>query len=181
MPTTFISSHRLDNEACPEDLAFLLKHCRDWLESELFIRFPEDEDWAPWEDTSYLNEDDWADPEIVANVKAISDTCKHIAFVAELPYGEYLGYWRGEAKRPIAESPLVKYSNDGCFSLWGTSMLQALHFDMEEALLDKLREIAERAGWQLSQAHLSDYCESEAPDSPDEFHQARYQFHRQHP
>lgn len=112
MPTTFISSHRLGNEACPEDLAFLLKHCRDWLESELFVRFPEDEDWAPWEDTSYLNEDDWADPEIAANVKAISDTCKHIAFVAELPDGEYLGYWRGEAKRPIAESPLVKYSND---------------------------------------------------------------------
>lgn len=62
MPTTFISSHRLGNEACPEDFAFLLKHCRDWLESELFVRFPEDEDWAPWEDTSYLNEDDWPTP-----------------------------------------------------------------------------------------------------------------------
>ncbi len=78
-------------------------------------------------DTSYLSAADRANPDIMANVRAIAAVCELIAFVAADQEDEYYGYWRGPGKRAVADSPIVKLDNEGQFSLCaGTTLAEAL-------------------------------------------------------
>jgi hypothetical protein len=111
-----VSKHRLGGEPVPEDLKILLAH-RDELSGWLGCSLPDAPDWAPWLDTSYLSEKDWADPGIRANVRAMEDVCRHIAFVAQADGSELFGYWRGQQSRRIRDCPLVRLDTEGQFAL----------------------------------------------------------------
>jgi hypothetical protein len=118
-PTEILSQfscNRLDGEPVPEDLKILLSH-RDELAERTGIRLEWAEGWAPWLDTSYLSEDELRNPDILANLRAIREVCRRIAFVAEDEEEQYFGYWRGPARRSVASSPLVFFDNEGQFRL----------------------------------------------------------------
>jgi len=110
------SINRLDGEPVPDDLCILLPH-RDELAERSGIRLVLDDDWAPWLDTSGLGEAVRNDPDAAANIRALSEVCRLIAFVAVDPAGQYLGYWRGPTRRKLAESPLVVLDSSSQFHL----------------------------------------------------------------
>lgn len=109
------STHRLGGDRVPVDLAILLPH-RDELAQRTGIRLNWDKDWAPWLDTSYLRDEERADPGIAANLRAMEEVCSLIAFVAQEEDDQYVGFWRGRDNLPIAECPLVFLDNEGQFN-----------------------------------------------------------------
>lgn len=133
-------------------------------------------DWAPWSDTSYLNAEDLADPDIVANVRAIAEVCERIAFVAENQEGEYFGYWRGLDQRSIADSPVVYLDNEGSFHVCsGSNLAEAIagtFYDVEEFLEIKvwLNSIGIAMQAESEDALATPDCEQ----TPSEVHQGLY-------
>jgi hypothetical protein len=110
------SQNRLNGEPVPDDLKILLPH-RDELAARTGIRLELAEAWAPWLDTSHVSEADRLDPDRVANLRAIHSVCAHIAFIAVRGDEEFFGYWRGPARRSVANSPLVFLDNEVQFHL----------------------------------------------------------------
>jgi len=113
------SIHRLGGEPLPADLRLLLSH-REALRERTGIVLNWSSDWAPWRDTSYLTPEDLADPGIRANVRAIDDVCRMVAFVIADEDSNYLGYWRGPEHLPISQAPVVRLDNEGQFGFCGT-------------------------------------------------------------
>lgn len=119
---TKFSANRLHGDPAPPDLSLLLAN-RAELARRTGIVLTDSESWAPWLDTSYLQESDLADPEILANIRAIADVCKFIDFVAEDEDSNYYGYWRGPAHVALSKAPIVCLDNEGQFGFCGTANL----------------------------------------------------------
>jgi hypothetical protein len=166
------SENRLRGEPVPEDTRILLQHRRELLEL-LGVDMQSEASWAPWLDTSYLSGADLADPDIVANVKAVHDVCGWISFVAAYEEGEYYGYWRGPESRPVARSPIVLLDNEGQFQLCaGRTLAEALVArapGFEEAR-DWMRSIGIGVPWD-SEADMSWF---EDEHDPDQMHREAY-------
>jgi hypothetical protein len=77
----------------------------------------------PLPDNSYLNETDRANPDIMANVKAIDDLFKMAIFVAEHEDGDLYGYWQGAENTPLTSAPIIQYDTEGQFNILGGSGL----------------------------------------------------------
>ena len=165
-----ISKNRLNNEKCPNDLVFLIEHCLDLLD-EMGIELNGDENWNPWDDKSYLTEEDLKDPEIVSNVKAIDDTFKLISVVAATDESEFIGYWKGVENKPISEAPIVFYSNDGQFSLCGSRFIESLFFNIfDDELLGELKDRANNAGLKLNFVSIDELENPKTEISPEAYH-----------
>jgi hypothetical protein len=149
-----LSRNRLGGEPIPEDLRILLEH-RDELLVRTGIELNWDQDWAPWRDTSYLTEEDWANPDIAANVRAIDSVSDLTAFIAAHEDGEYIGYWRGPEGRAISHSPLITLDNEGQFAFAGGGNFAA-------ALLSRAFD----EGFAELRAWLRSLGISEIPESP---------------
>jgi hypothetical protein len=89
------SLNRLSGDSVPDDLRLLLPH-RDELANRTGIELSWAKDWAPWLDTSYLHPEEKSDSGIAANIRAMSDVCSLINFVAQDDEGQYFGFWRGQ-------------------------------------------------------------------------------------
>jgi hypothetical protein len=109
------SANRLGGDPVPDDLRLLLPH-RDELARRTGIELSWAKDWTPWLDTSYLREEERADPAIVANIRAMGEVCSLIAFVAKEEDAQYFGFWRGADKLAIRACPLVFLDNEGQFN-----------------------------------------------------------------
>jgi hypothetical protein len=170
-----LSKRRLGGEPVPKDLAFLLAHA-DALAKRTGIELNWEKEWAPWSDTSYLSAADRANPDIMANVRAIADVCELIAFVAAHEDGEYYGYWRGPGKRPVAESPVVRLDNEGQFNLCaGSTFAEALleqTFDEEQ--FGELRDWLRSLGVTVGAETQDDLASPKGKPSPDKMHKDLY-------
>ena len=135
------SARRLGGEPIPDDLKILLGHAEEFARRTSLALHGE-EGWAPWLDTSYLTKEDRRDPDTMANVRAIADVCGFIAFVAANDDDECFGYWRGPDLRPIAESPIVHFDNEGQFYLVGGTFAEAILFQAGDGV-----QFAETREW----------------------------------
>lgn len=118
-------ANRLSGGTIPGDLAILLQHAEE-LADRSGIELNWEKSWAPWADTSYLTKTDRQNPDVMANVRAIAEVCKWITFVAANDEDECFGYWRGPSMRPLVESPLVLFDNEGQFTLCGSDFCEAV-------------------------------------------------------
>ena len=76
---------------------------------------------------SYLNDSDRQNPDIVANVAAISNVVVLTTIVAESEDGDMIGYWHGLERTPIGKAPIVKLDTEGMFCLMqGRSLSEAM-------------------------------------------------------
>ncbi len=110
------SINRLDGEDVPEDVRILVHHA-DELAAKSGMRLVVDEDWSPWLDPEALSRSVQSDPEAAARIRATTEVCRLISFVAGDGQGQYLGYWRGPTHRRISVSPLVLLDQSGQFHL----------------------------------------------------------------
>ncbi|HZK81676.1 MAG TPA: hypothetical protein VFC46_11425 [Humisphaera sp.] len=172
---TLFSKLRLQGEPVPADVKVLLDH-----NEELFgrtgIRLNWDENWAPWLDTSYLRPEELAKPDIAANIRAISEVCSHIAFVAAHEDAEYYGYWRGIEGRPVSISPLVVLDNEGQFRLCrGTNLVEALlERTYGEERFDELRQWFISIGFSVAPKSMDDLAEPPVSSMPKQLHKSLY-------
>jgi hypothetical protein len=78
-------------------------------------------------DHSYLNETDRADPDMMMNIEAINEVFKLATFVVELEDDDILGYWHGLENTPIDQAPIIKFDNEGQFSICqGNNLTEAI-------------------------------------------------------
>ena len=80
----------------------------DYLELEMV----DDPKWDEPSDTSYLNDDDRADPDIMSNVEAMTATNGLISWFARDQEG-YVGLWRGPSNTALEEAPIVRLDTEG--------------------------------------------------------------------
>ena len=176
------STHRLGAEAVPPDLLVLLQNA-DALRQRTGIKFSSAPDWAPWFDTSYLSDAEKRNPDIIASVRAISEVCGLIAFVAELEDSEYMGYWRGPTKRPVASSPLVILDNEGQFRLCaGTCFAETL---LERTYGDEqfgtLKAWLQSLGISIPQNSIDDFAYPQEATDPNALSMELYERYRKEP
>jgi hypothetical protein len=166
------SAHRLNGDPVPDDLAILLAH-REELAKRTGIVLNASPGWAPWLDTSYLRESDWANPDIRANVRAIGEVCKVISFVAQDEDANYLGYWRGPTRVSVSQAAIVCLDNEGQFDFCGTT-------NMAGAILTRGGRFEELRSWLVNVGVGSlpsgryDLFDLDIHPSPRELHEALY-------
>lgn len=135
------SQNRLGGEPIPVDVQLLLAHI-DGFAARTGVELNGQEGWAPWLDTSYLSQENKANPDIMANVRLMADVCGMIAFIAAHEDGEYYGYWQGPDKQSIATAPLIRLDNEGQFGFCcGTSFVEGIlsRLTYDEAQFTELR------------------------------------------
>jgi hypothetical protein len=171
---TAFSTHRLRGEAPPPDLAILLRH-RNVLARQTGFAFDTSSSWAPWLDTSYLRESDWANPDIRANVRAIAEVCTSIDFVAADEERNYFGYWRGQA-HAISQAPIVRLDNEGQFDFCGTTnMAGAILTAGGGGPFEEVRSWMQGIGIASLPAGPYDLFDADVRPSPRELHKTLYE------
>ena len=169
------SKYRLGGEPVPADVVILIDH-QDELLERTGIELNWKKAWAPWSDTSYLSPEDWANPDIAANVRAIGEVCGMIAFVAANEDREYFGYWLGLKKRAVEKSPLVRLDNEGQFSLCGVSNFAevVLSQSADDEQFDEWRSWLVSLGVEVKLVSLEAMKYPEEKTPPDKVHNQLY-------
>lgn len=174
MSVDLVSKNRLGGESCPSDLEILILNCSDLL-GEMGIEINCEVSWAPWEDKSYLTEDDLKNPDIMANVKAIDEMFEYTKFVAQADGGEYIGYWKGVECNNISSAPLVYYDTEGQFELCGSRFVEAVFFLVDdEDLLAEFKQKCIGLGIKMDFNNLDEISIPELSCTPDELHNKKY-------
>lgn len=168
------SANRLGGEPLPEDLRILLAHSEE-LAERTGIELNTEEGWAPWLDTSYLNDDDRANPDTMANVRAIADVCRLVAFVGATEDGESFGYWRGPDGAPVAVAPIVVLDTEGQFRILGSSFAEAVLFQTygEESFAE-MRDWLRSLGIEVRVASIGEIPTPAAEPHPADLHHELY-------
>lgn len=87
---------------------------------------------------SYLNEQDRADPDTMANIRAFDEVFALSAFVAVGDEDEIVGYWQGPDQVPLHEAPFVMLDSEGQFSLLpGETITEAMVIYAVQARFDE--------------------------------------------
>jgi hypothetical protein len=92
-------------------------------------------------DHSYLNETDRANSDIMMNIEAINEVFNLSTFVVELEDDHILGYWHGSENTPIDQAPIIKFDNEGQFSVCrGNNLTEAIIAETMSYQEDKFPE-----------------------------------------
>jgi hypothetical protein len=168
------SARRLGGEPVPEDVKILLGHARELAERS-GVELNWEAESAPWLDTSYLTEEDRRNPDIMANVRAIADVCRYVAFIATCDDDEYLGYWRGPGLAPVAGAPLVVLDNEGQFGVCGSTFTEAvLNRSQGEEHFNELRDWLRSLGIEVREGSRYDWTSPMIEVPPDRMHRELY-------
>jgi hypothetical protein len=173
------SQNRLNGEPVLPDLKILLPH-RDELAERTGIRLEWVEDWAPWRNPSPLSEAQRGDPDLVANLQAIEEVCRFIAFVAAAENGQFFGYWRGPKQRRVANSSLVVFDQEGAFHLCASSCFAEAVLEREYGgkRFSKLRAWFRALGIPIGWENPSQLTCPFEKSPPKELHKALYERYR---
>jgi hypothetical protein len=179
------STAHLGGQAAPPDLALLLEvqwnGTSDVL-ADLGFRFWRDAKRSPLLEMTYLNDNDRANPNTMANVAAAQDVFAFIAFVGEDDDGNAYGYWLGPDHRPIENAPIISYDTEGQFSVRpGRMLAEALladRFSSQEDEFLMLRDQLNQLGLNISAASPRDLHAPDVKPAPEQVHRERYNAHR---
>jgi hypothetical protein len=131
---------------------------------------------------SYLNDEDKANPDIMANVRAIDSVFNYITFVVKTDDSDLIGYWHGPENTPIESSPIVKYDTEGQFSLLlGRQLSEALlgeHVFDDDEEFTRLREWFLQNQIIIAASNWDDLDFPETKTKPNELHRNLYNQNR---
>ena len=112
----------------------------------LELELVDDPSWGEPSDTSYLSESERENPDIAANVDAMAETNKLIAWFGRDAEG-FLGLWRGPSNRDLAASPVVRLDTEGQYSIVAATIADYLAIAMPEDEFASTRETLTNAGF----------------------------------
>ena len=87
----------------------------------LELQLVDDPRWGEPSDTSYLSARDRADPDIMANVEAMTATNMLIDWFGRDMEG-FVGFWRGPEGLPAETAPVVRLDTEGQYALIATTV-----------------------------------------------------------
>lgn len=159
---------RLDGQAIPNDLGALLAAISNNPGFEASDDNPLSKIWAeflwtgktyPLLDHDYLNDQDRADPDIMANVRAMQDTDKKLKFVIQCEDTSLLGYWQPDPGIPIEQCALFWLDTEGQYHLTeGKTLAETLAYralvDGESDTYRSLKEAFARLGVNVPEADV---------------------------
>jgi hypothetical protein len=114
----------------------------------LELQLVDDPSWNEPSDTSYLSDADRQNPDIVANVEAMAETNKLIAWFGRDAEG-YLGLWRGPNNRSLTEAPVVRLDSEGQYSIVAATVPEYLAIAMPEDEFADTRDALTKAGFKV--------------------------------
>jgi hypothetical protein len=178
---------RLGGRPVPVDLRVLLESTWNGDSGpidELGLSFLEPGVPNPMLDVGYLNETDWANPDIAANVAAIQEVARYVGPVAITDNGDLLGYWLHPdqpADRPLRT---FRYDTEGQCSVFGQCSLAETivitHLDPDDESYAAVLDDFERLGVPVSTrdwAELEDILDDDPhfAVTPGELHSVLYE------
>ncbi|HFK3784973.1 TPA: hypothetical protein ACG1RN_004009 [Klebsiella oxytoca] len=146
----FITPQTRTNAMTPEILLLRgkinqLSEITEYIELEL----TDNPQWEAPSDTSYLNEKDWADPDIVDNVRAMQATNKLISWFGEDNEG-YVGLWRGPDDIPLEQAQVVRLDSEGQYELVADTIANYLAISCDEDEFPHIRQLLTTAGFSVA-------------------------------
>lgn len=130
-------------------------------------------------DHSYLNDNDRANPDIMANIAAVDEVFRHSLFVARDGDDNLYGYWL-HPDEPVGPPAVVCYSNEGQFSIKGGSLTEVMisvhAFDDED--FATLAQVFIDAGVPITTRTLVEFAEPVVVTSPAGLHNRLYRTER---
>ena len=119
--------------------------------AEIDFEFIDDSKWSEPSDTSYLNENDRADPDIMANVDAMEATNKLIAWFGRDQEGGFVGLWQGPENTPLEHAPVVRLNNEGQYEIVAATVPDYIAIaDMDEENFDNARSALLAVGFNVA-------------------------------
>jgi hypothetical protein len=181
------SQSRLAGRAIPADLRILL--LLQWQRgaanagadplAEMSVKLLEAGETHDMLDLSYLNDDDRANPDIMANVAAMQSTCEHAAFVASDQDGSLVGYWFGPENVAIGDAAIFKLDSEGQFLLLeGRTLSEALlgnHVFEDTEKFAQLKAKFADVGVEIRGDSWDELPYPNPPSDPGTFHEERYE------
>lgn len=128
---------------------------------------------------SYMRPEELADPDIAANIRASDGVFALISFFVEDDESNLFGYWHGPGHIALAEAPIVKYDNEGQFSLLpGRGLVEALIgdrvFDDDEAFAGHAEGLR-AAGLVIAARSWDELADSPSASDPAQLHGRLYE------
>lgn len=115
----------------------------------LELELVDDPRWGEPSDTSYLNERDRANPDIMSNVDAMNATNALIDWFGRDMEG-FVGLWRGPSNTPREQAPIVRLDSEGQYSLVATNIGDYLAISTDEDDFDDNRAALIAAGFTVA-------------------------------
>ena len=118
---------------------------------QIEFEFIDDPQCAEPSDASYLNETDRADPDTMANVAAMDETNKLIAWFGRDQEGGFVGLWRGPENTSLERAPVVRLDNEGQYNLVAATVPDYVAVsDMDDEAFDDTRAALLAAGFNVA-------------------------------
>jgi len=122
-----------------------LQEVFDSIELELH----DDPNWEEPSDSSYLSEDERKDPEIMANIDALTETNKFVHWFGRDTEG-FVGFWRGPSSKPINECPVVRLDTEGQYMLVAMTIPDYILVTTQEEEFEETSKALTKAGFKVS-------------------------------
>jgi hypothetical protein len=140
---------------------------------QLELELVDDPRWLEPSDTSYLNDDDRANPDIMANVEAMSATNELIDWFGR-DQGGFVGLWRGPSGRPLTEAPVVRLDTEGQYRLVAATVPDYLAIEMPRESFAETRAKLIDSGFTVSASPEVLWQRLEQLDQPNDYRHERY-------
>jgi hypothetical protein len=135
---------------------------------ELRLELVDDPAWAEPSDTSYLNDADRANPEIMDNVAAMAATDELIAWFGR-DFEGYVGLWRGPSQRPLARAPVVRLDTEGQYALVAATVPDYIAMGMSRDGFERRRAALVEAGFDVGSSPDVIWAALEPFDDPNAY------------
>lgn len=110
------------------------------------LELVDDPSWPEPSDTSYLNEKDRANPDIMANVDAMAATNALIAWFGRDMEG-FVGLWRGPQGTALTDAPIVRLDTEGQYDIVARNIGEYLLITVDEDSFDEHHAAVLAAGF----------------------------------
>ncbi|ROO86000.1 hypothetical protein EDD29_3557 [Actinocorallia herbida] len=172
---------RLGGRPVPEDLRTVLTETwegRPGLVEQLGVRILEPGTTHVLMDHSYLSAADRANPDLMANVAAMTETAEYLRFVVELAQDFLLGYWFHPAEPADRPAPIVLLDTEGTYEpMPGATLTEAVvsyWAGRDDGTYADYRAELAALGLSLSPRSLADLTEPTLALHPEAYQDARY-------
>lgn len=144
----------------------------------LAFRIIEDPHWREPSDTSYLTDEDRANPDFMANVVATERTNQQIAWFGRDADG-YLGLWRGSNQGSLDVAPIVRLNTEGQYVIVAKTIPDYFAGSVSPSEFTGVKRTLEALGFQVAPSFKAIYSAVEAIAlEPSRFRNTHYQQER---
>jgi hypothetical protein len=139
----------------------------------LELELVDDPNWGAPSDTSYLNDRDRDNPDIMANVDAMTATNQLIAWFGRDLEG-FVGLWRGPNHTPLHQAPIVRLDSEGQYSLVAETIGDYIAITLDHERFEEHRQALSKAGLTVRESPTAIWDSVSGSDEPNDYRHVLY-------